>query len=136
MPLLIFFISATALSSGCDSTTIDAKSKSCIPTGILDCVSSLIIDVYDSVCTSNIVSKTINPDAAQESRIVTCASSYYISVSADVVSKSDFANSFYKLKRPNQPTLKNYNRNNNNETQDFGPQLFQKYPWTTFNSSS
>ena len=51
------FISATALSSGCDSTAIDAKSKSCIPTGILACVSSLINDFCDSVCASNIVSE-------------------------------------------------------------------------------
>ena len=91
--ILNSFISATALSSGCDSTAIDAKSKSCIPTGILDCVSLLIYDVCDSVCASNIVSETINPDAAQESCIVTCASSYCVSVSADVVSKADFANS-------------------------------------------
>ena len=60
------FISATALSSGCDSAAINAKSKSCIPTGILDCVSSLINDVSDSVCALNIVPETINSDAAQE----------------------------------------------------------------------
>ena len=70
--------------------------------------------------------------------IATCASSYCVSVSADVVSKADFANSSYKLERPNQPILKNYNRKQfkNNETRDFSPQLFQKDSWTTFKSSS
>ena len=42
--------------------------------------------------------------------IATCASSYCVLASADVVSKADFANSSYKLERPNQPILKNYNR--------------------------